>query len=366
MAGTSPSAPEVPGRRRRGAAHDLVCIGVGAGLGLAAAAGVAGGLRPAPIESKALVVPREVATVVLDPVDHAEALVLDGWLEPRARAVLAFRVPGRIASVLVEEGARVRAGDLLATLDRAELAEMQKAAAAELRSAKPELDRARTLAARSATTAAELDRAEARYEAAAARVRRAELDLAETRLLAPFSGVVAHRPLEAGSAVTPHEPVLELVDLSTVEARVGVPQALLGAMAEGRPVTVEIADRRIPARVRSLAPGADPATRTFPARIPIPNPDAALRAGTPVKVRAEATARATLVVPAAALVPSPAGALSVFVVEGGRARRRAVKARWLDDGRVALAAGVGAGERVVTGGAAWLRDGAPVRESGRP
>ncbi len=284
------------------------------------------------------------------------------------------------------------------------------AAEAELEAARLDHQRMASLAGRSAATTASLDSARTREDAAKARraaaaaglekgrngardedrreaeavlalararADSARLDLEAATLVAPFPGTVARKPLAPGTVVGPGTPVVDLVDLSTLEARIGIPEAFGPAFGEGALVEVSVLGTRFEGTVVAVAPTLDPHTRTYFARVSVAAPAGALRAGRAVEVTGTMPARPVLAIPARALVATPRGGLALFVaseeptpgasvtggaggsptVPGLAVHRHEVDGVWLSDGRLAVTRGLAGGSRVVVSGAAWLLDG---------
>jgi multidrug efflux pump subunit AcrA (membrane-fusion protein) len=115
----------------------------------------------------------------------------------------------------------------------------------------------------------------------------------------------------------------------------------------------------------------DRATRTFMARVHLPNPQHRLRVGQSAMVLARRPPRDILVLPARAILPTPGGRTAVFRVfsapsgTGYVASRQEIQAHWLKDGRVEVHHGLKSGDRVVVSGASWLLEGDPVTQAGQ-
>lgn len=258
---------------------------------------------------------------------------------------LSSRVGARIASVRVREGERVKAGDLLVTLDCADPAAQLAEAEARLAAARAQASAAReqvqaVLRSRGAAerqaarlsslpsdvaeasidqtqaSAAQLghqaEAASSQAAAAAAQVRAGEALVARARILvgeceihAPRDAEVATLPHEAGELVTPGAVLVRLVDLSEVTATFYLPNAEIGVVKPGAPATV-VADawpgERFEGTVRTVALEAEFTprniqTRTdrdrlvYPVEVVVKNPGGKLRAGMPVQVTLEGTGR---------------------------------------------------------------------------
>jgi multidrug efflux pump subunit AcrA (membrane-fusion protein) len=125
--------------------------------------------------------------------------------------------------------------------------------------------------------------ARARYDVAAqeAVVRRLQRDLERTKIRAPFDGFVVARRTEVGEWIDEGGPVCEMVALDTVKVRADVPESAVSFSRAGAPATVyfEALDKTYSATISRVIPRAEPAARTFPVEIDLPNPNHTLLAG---------------------------------------------------------------------------------------
>lgn len=324
-----------------------------------------------------------------------------GALDARERVDVAFQVGGRIASVAavggrpLQEGDVVRRGQVLATLDDADLRRMVTAAEAELGTAEAqadgaraahaqatvEADRARRLAAAGDLPKAELERVETALISAAAAVRSAEAQVdartekralarsavADARLTSPIDGVVARRVLDVGESVAPGMAAFTVIDTSQVLVVFAIPDTRVDALAMGTrlPVRVEaVPERTFVGTVVMIAPVADPALRSFTIEVEVDNADGALRAGMVASVGVEGEpAPPTAIVPLGAVVrdPGAAGGFAVYVIEAdATARLRPIVVADLVGNEAIVEDGLTDGERVVVDGAQLLHDGAAI------
>jgi RND family efflux transporter MFP subunit len=230
-----------------------------------------------------------VRPVLVTPV-HYEAQVSDrsfvGTVRPRIESDLGFRVAGKVSKRLVEVGTRVEAGQPLATLDEVDLGLQAEQAAAELRAATGVLaqasaaeTRARELRQKGWSTDAQLDQAKAAADEARARLHRAERSVELTKnslsyatLVADAAGVVTATLIEPGQVVTAGQTAIRLARLAEKEVVVAIPETLLTRAKSGEAQASIWAnpDKRYTARLRELAPSADPATRTYLAKFSLP------------------------------------------------------------------------------------------------
>jgi RND family efflux transporter MFP subunit len=314
---------------------------------------------------------------------------------PTATVPLAFRNPGYVAEVTkvrtidgrwraLGQGDRVRRGEVVARMRDSEYRDklnqaMGQAAAARAAAEKARLDfdRATRLRATQSITKADVDgftamrdATKAQFEAAQALLAEARVGLQDTALTSPIDGDVLKKNIEPGAYAGPGMPAFVLGDVSRIKVVLGLPDVALKGVALGQEVTVTtdaLPGQKFVARVSRIASEADPATRNFDVEVEFPNENRVWRPGMIAAVELSAAAAQPLpLLPLTAFVPVPGGrdAFAVMVVEGegpqARAKMRQVTLGDVVGNRVAVAQGLTAGERVITMGAALVKDGEGV------
>ena len=324
----------------------------------------------------------------------AAASVLDatGYVVARRQATVSSKVTGKVTEVLIEEGARVREGDVLARIDdtnvraqldlaRANLGEVK----VQLADAERQLKRARELAAESLVSQSSLDTAQANVDALRARLevtQRAvavqERQLEDTIVRAPFSGVITVKnaqpgemisPLSAGGAGT-RTGIGTLVDMDSLEIEVDVNENFINRVQPGQPVAATLnayPDWRIPCEVVAVIPAADRSKATVKVRIGFKERDAKILPDMGARVNFLTEAPSLGAAPSAPAVRVPTEAVSeadgvaaVFVIKGDTVERRAIKVGAKDSQGIQVLAGISAGERLAAGDLSKLSDGAKV------
>jgi membrane fusion protein (multidrug efflux system) len=300
-------------------------------------------------------------------VNRRATVPASGTVESRHAADIGFRVAGRVTRVLVDEGDRVKAGELLAALDAVEYSLGHEAAQADLARARDQYTRVKALAERNSVAPADLAKAEAAFHAAEAQAGLAAQHVTDAELRAPTSGVVGRRQVEPGVQVTPAKPAFTIVDMDPIQVKVGVPEAAIGQVREGETATVTVAalaNQSFQGRVRAVGVIADPTTRTYPVQILLPNPKYVLRPGMIAETRIQDTAMVkALTVPGEAVVRDADGATLVYVYYPNerRAYSKRVTVGSVYDREVEVTSGLAGAERIVVGGAQQLRDGSAVQ-----
>ena len=313
-----------------------------------------------------------------------------GTVEPAVSADLSFQVLGQLISRKVGAGDLVAKGETLATIDPTALELAVRAAAAEVRNRKAELENARASAGRidalkaSGTASQSIwEAAHTAVDAADARMRQAEADVAKARdaltfatLKADFDGVVTGTGAEVGQTVAPGAPVVTLAKPDPRDAVIDVPDWMAGQLSLGQSfrAALQIAPDRIAhGLLREIAPQSDALTRTRRLKIGLSDPSELFRLGSTVTVIGEHGSVPVIVLPASVLFERD-GKPTVWVVtpDGGKAGERptgTVSARAVTESTdgsdgVVVTAGLKAGERVVSAGVHRLDDGQRVAFDG--
>lgn len=276
---------------------------------------------------------------------------------------LVAKVPGRIHTVQVEEGDWVERGAVLAEFENErERIQLRKA---ELTLADKQRLLARTegMLAEELISRQEFDDVESTCRLAEAERDLAAINLEDTRIRAPFAGLVTDRKVVAGQQMPAAAAAFTLGDFSPLRVRVHLPEAIARKVEEGQRVLVapEAVETELEAVVERISPVVDPATSTVRLTLLLDEDSEAMRVGAFVKVRITTDRRHdALAVPKLALVEE--GALrSVFVAAADTVRKVEVETGLYDETHVEVLEGVQAGDFVVTMGQGGLRNGTVIK-----
>jgi len=331
-------------------------------LGAFLASGCGGDEPAEPAASEPVpVLVQEVSTL-----ERRAYVALSGDVEPRRSASVGFLVGGVVSRVGPSEGDGVERGDLLAALDSVDYHLNLEMAAAKHERAREAHARAEMVFAEDGMPESDFEEARTALRVARAQEGLARKKLADTRLTAPLSGVVARRDVEPGEQAGPGRPVFTVVQVDPVQVRVGVPEADIGRVAVGQSAEVTIPaleGASFEGRVRLVGIAADPASRTYTVKIQVPNPDRTLRPGMIAEVRIftdDMVRRVTI--PGEAVVRDADGVTYAFVYvpEEERVHRRRVEVGSGSGTEVEIEEGLEAGEMVVVGGQTRVREGSTV------
>jgi len=316
---------------------------------------------------------RPAAAAIPVKAEPVEARDMVAYVETHARleaertvAVLG-RSTGLVEQLLVEEGDRVRTGQVLARLEKEQLQLALQQSQVSLEQVRSSYDRVAALQAHKMVSEAEFDAA--RHQLANAQVRHQEvqlnLDYAEIR--APIPGVVMSRSVELGDLVRGNQELYTIADLEPLLARIHIPEKRIQQIREGqeaRLVIESLASSDFTGRIRMISPGVDQESGTVKVTLEIPDNSRRLKPGMFSTVRIITDRHAdALVIPKKALIIETDDD-DVFIIEDGKAVRTRVELGFVEGDAVEVLAGLQVGQRVITVGHDGLKDGAVVRAIG--
>lgn len=310
-------------------------------------------------------------------------LSLTGDLVSAQHANLSPRIEGLVSQVNVDVGDRVTAGDVLLTLDPvlAEHVLQQYAAATAAAQATYQEDIRLVEEAERLTKQNHLPKNELTLRKAALATSRAHLDAAKAeqqaqaarlgwhQLTAPFDGVISRKLTEAGEWITPGTSAFELVSTDKVYLDVQVPQERFAQLKPNTPVNVRPDTQtgtQTEGRIAAIVPVSNSGSRTIQVRLVMENPQQRLLPGTSATAVFEFSPsdKKSLLIPRDALLRSPDGSFSAFVVseQGDQllAERRKLQLGLQSNGSVEIISGLEANDKVVVRGNEILRHNQPV------
>jgi HlyD family secretion protein len=371
---------------------------------LAAVAAIAGAallvlMRPAP-----------VALVAATHAPLAQTLVFSGRVASPVRAELGATITGRVAEVLVREGANVQAGQLLARLESDEIQAQEAQAQAALRLAQARLvgqgqvarplsdaalaqalanleaaqreagrneelqaqgyvsrarvdetrravqvaqaqvDAARASVRSQAASGTETEQARLRVQEATATLALARARLAQTRLVAPSDGRIVSRYVEPGQIVQPGRRLFDFVSDGAAQLLAAADERFLGQLAAGQAARVVVdafPDQPFDATIRSIAPGVDAQRGTVEVKFDVPAPPPFLREDMTLSVSVEVARKAKAVTLPASAVVGPGADASVRTLIDGRVAELPVRVGLRTLDRVEIVSGLAGGEQVL-------------------
>jgi membrane fusion protein, multidrug efflux system len=311
--------------------------------------------------------PTPVRTTRVSPIRQVDWIRGSGTVASRAEMSLAFRIPGYVAEVLVDEGDRVSAGQVLARLRTDEVDAGVRSAGAQAELAARSLERIERLFTDSVVTLAMLDEARDAHERAQAGLEVALFNQMHATIRAPGPGRVLRRMIEVSEFIGAGVPAVRLSAANSPwVVRLGVAdrQVVSLSLADAAEVTLAaLPGETLPGRVTQISDAADPRSGTFEVEITMEGGGGRLRSGMVAQVAIAISDPDELsFLPLQALIDVEGLEGAVFVLEDGLVRRHPVSVVRIGAESVGVRAPELVGATIVTDGAANLRDGDQVED----
>jgi RND family efflux transporter MFP subunit len=310
------------------------------------------------------------------------AMAIQGDLRPVEEVPVRARIEGNVEAVSVREGDRVGRGQVMARFESSAEVGAQRSAEADVESAKAdsvnaqwnadqsaELFKAGAIPERDLRTAQQsLVASSARVSAARSRLHAANRDLEDTKVLAPISGIVSTRNVEAGETVNRSAQLFTVVRSDVLELEAAVPARFAGDVRPAMPVRFNAGGREMTGRVARVSPTINPANRSVTIYLQLPNPGGALKGNTFATGRIVArTINGTVVIPTSAIrYGQQQSAPFVYRIANDAVEYQPVQLGIVDEakGVIQITSGLEVGDRVIVGNVGAIGRGVKVRIAG--
>jgi RND family efflux transporter MFP subunit len=293
-------------------------------------------------------------------VEYASPVKASGFLGTSKEMKLSFKTGGILKSLPVNEGEKVRQGDVIAELDLSEIEAQVTQARIGLEKAERDLTRAGNLYRDSVVTLEQYQNAESAYELARTQKQIADFNLLHSRIKAPSHGTIQKILVETNEVIAPGYPALLFASTESdwvVRATLSDKDIVRLALGDSGKVHMDaFPDRVFRGKISELGSVADPVTGTYEVEILIPRVHPQFRTGFICRVElypGEVTP--SLVVPIESLLDASDRNANVFVYEQGMALKRRVRLGAILNDKVVVLEGLSEGELVITEGAKFLR-----------
>lgn len=302
-------------------------------------------------------IPVETTTVMQG--DVSSFYSTTATLEAPQEANVVSRISGLIESITVEEGDRVRKGQVLAIIDAKRQQYDLDRSEAEVKIIEQELNRLNKMNNKEFISADSLAKLEYNLQAAIAKKDLAELQVKESRVISPIDGVIAKRYVKAGNMAKEFGDLFYIVNQDELHGIVHLPEQQLTSLKLGQEAQIfsnQQSNQTIDAKVLRISPIVDPQSGTFKVTLAVPNENARLKAGmfTRVELKYD-THENVITVPYSALINQD-NKQALYVIEGTNANRREVTIGYREGDAVEIVSGIKPGEQVVTRGHQNLKD----------
>lgn len=320
-------------------------------------------------KSKSTPKPLQVEVTAVARQSLGQSITRTGTLRAEQEVKLLAEEEGRVDKVPVYEGDRVKKGDLLLQLDDSQLRAEVKKATAQRKQANLDVQRLKRLQKGKLITEDELARARTAFDIAAADEDLLQTRLNNTRINAPFDGVVSQRLVEPGDVAAKFTHLLTLTATDTLLAELAISELLLPGIAVNDKVIImldALGDQRFDGTVLRIHPTVDPVTRQGIVEVRINKPPQQAKPGQLCRVQLNLHAQPRLLLPFSALRRDAQGEFVYRIDNEQKARRTEVRSGIHLDNTVEILDGLNEGDRVVTNGFLGLADGMLVKAANAP
>jgi membrane fusion protein, multidrug efflux system len=304
---------------------------------------------------------RTVAVMAPPLADHAVSIRISGLTESDKRVAMATRVGGIITKLPVKQGDRVKAGDLILSIDAEEKKSMVKTAEQTLAQRKAEAEASQSLAKRGNLPKLQLDAARSALSTAQSQLDAAKAELERLEIIAPYDGVLDKVDVQLGSSVQQGAPVATLLALDPIIAVGEISERSLGSVKIGGRAQVRLVDGRMAdGTIRYISKEANAQTRTYRVEVAIANADLSIPAGMTAEVMLWAAPVKAIQVPRSVVTLSQDGDFGVRGIDKDN-KAFFLPVTLIDDATNALVlTGVPDGTRVIVAGQDLVKDGETV------
>jgi len=304
-----------------------------------------------------------VTTVVVKQERVITALRYSGTIEAFQSIPMNFQTTGTVQEVLVDAGDMVHKGQLLATLDQTDATSMYDITLSQFQQAKDAYDRLKLVYEKGSLPEIKWVEMESKLEQAQSSLDLAKNNLDKCKLYAPVNGMVGRRNIEpCMSSISLASAPLELVDIRQVYAKISVPENEVSKIVKGMKATFSVSalnDKEFTGKVTNVSPVADRISRTYEARILVPNPNIALKPGMVCDVRMEQTMEKEMImIPYQCVSKDSQNHAFVFLVDTAvkRASKQVIQTGQYQNEGLEVISGLEPGQIIVNGGKEKLSD----------
>ena len=307
--------------------------------------------------------PLGVDAYVVQSTSVQDQLFTTGTLRANESVELTSEASGKVTSIQFEEGSRVEQGQLLLTINDAELQAQHKRLEYRLQLADDRRQRQERLLSEGGVSQETYDQTLTEVNVLESELELVEAQIEKTEVRAPFTGTIGLRAVSEGSYLSPQTPIAMLQSINPIKIDLSVPEKYSSRVQAGAPIsfTVRGSDARYQGRIYAIEPQIDANTRSLRLRARADNDSRVLRPGAFAEITVVFdTIDDAITVPSFAVLPE-LGGQQVFVARNGQAQPRSVETGVRADSTVQVTSGLAVGDTVITSGIQQLRPGLPIR-----
>ncbi len=303
-----------------------------------------------------------VYATVVEPQELSNSLTLTGTVSPSQEVDLKTEASGKITQLPLEEGAKVKKGQLLMKINASELEAQLKQKQNREELLKQKLTRKERLLENEGISQESYDETKTELESIQAEVDLIQARIEKRAIRAPFDGTLGLRHVSMGSYVSPSTKVISLINKQPVKIDFSVPGEYAKYIENGEPIKFSVngVDSNLTAKIFAIEPAINVDTRTMQVRAIYPNPQGKVVPGTFANIKLNlSTLNDALMVPSMAIVPELQGK-KVFLYQSGKSKPQPVETGQRTNTQVQVKEGLSKGDTVITKGIQKLRPGATV------
>ena len=299
--------------------------------------------------------PTRVTTEIVSTALNASGQTYVGIIEECEATAVSFTSMGVVKRMLVNEGQAVAKGQLIAEMDDTQARNLLNGAEAQMNQANDALERYKMLHDNGSLPEVQWVEIQSKVAQAKSQLEVAKKNLADCRLVAPVSGIVGKRLVNAGETAMPSQAVVNILDISTVKVKVAVPEAEISGIGANTSSIIKVEAVNGSFKGARIEKGvqADALTHTYDIRIHVANGERKLLPGMVASVQFGNIEKPTkeLSLPVTAVQRKADGSLFVWTVSGdSTAHRTTVRTGEIMGNRIAITDGVSEGGRIVVEG----------------
>jgi len=313
--------------------------------------------------------PMRVKTEVVTSTSNGASQSYVGIVEEREGTAVSFTSMGVVRRMLVNEGQVVSRGQLIADMDDTTARNMLALAESTMAQANDALQRYGMLHDNGSLPEVKWVDIQTKVQQAESQLAIAKKNLADCQLIAPVSGIIGKKIVNAGETAMPSVAVVTILDISSVKVKISVPEADVKQIDSNTPsvIDVEAVGKQVKGGHIEKGVQADALTHTYPVRITVENPDRKLLPGMVANVTFSegsndaTTQRSIISIPVTSVQKNAGGSLFVWTIDNeNKAHRTNVTIGSTIGNRVAITSGINEGQRVVIEGYQKLSEGTKV------
>lgn len=321
--------------------------------------------RGGDLANKNAVDPVPVISQKVEKIQISREITASGNIEGNKTARLGFLVAGKINYIASDEGSTIGAGQLLASLDPESYRIAKDMADANLAQVQDEFNRLSIMHQRKSLSDSDYSKISNALKAARAQQRLQNKNLIDTKIYAPFKGVLLKKLPEVGEIIGTGMPLFIISDISSVKVNASVPETDLQQVKIGSEANVFISsiNTTVTGKVMEVGSVSEPTTRSFNVKIQLNNPGLAIRPGMTAEVKIMSDKKVEIIaIPTQAVLRDLDNSSFIFVVDEKKSQafKRRVSLGQIAGNNIEITSGIGDHEMIVVGGQHKLSDGSAI------